>query len=307
MKNLKLLFFTIITSIVLTSCTTQNNNDNFTSLEGLISSYDLWYIDYNRTEGTGDIPPFLSTAFTLSFFNGTLYANNNIVDSGRTGEGLGIIVGNYHTDRGFLEINHDIDGFVDFDVVRLSNNEIRIDDLTQNLSYFLIGSQRDDFNYDQLFYDNIEFFLQEYTAWERILIEQGEENIFDEERFLQFELGNAAIFNSSTDLSNTDVNNLFIDFTGNYQVLDVIGNDKLKGLILNYDRGDTETFELKVIDDGTIELFHQTSQTFYTFTGREFLELRKASASAKSTSKPINNNRKRTIIKRQAIERQNLK
>ena len=34
-------------------------------------------------------------AFTLSFLDGVLYANNNLVDIGITGNGFGVPVGNY--------------------------------------------------------------------------------------------------------------------------------------------------------------------------------------------------------------------
>ncbi len=69
-------------------------------LEEVVAAYDLWYIDYHKTTGTGDIP-FLSKAFTVSFLNGQMYANNNIADIGITGNGLGINVGNYDTFNGF--------------------------------------------------------------------------------------------------------------------------------------------------------------------------------------------------------------
>ena len=307
MKTIKLLFLTLITSVLFTSCVIQNTEDNYISLESVVSNYDLWYIDYHRTTGTGDIP-FLSRAFTISFLNGNLYANNNIVDIGYTGNGLGVLVGDYYTDTGTLETAHDIDGYYDFDVIQISNNEIRIDDLSQNVSYYLIGYQRSNFNYKQLFYDNIEYFLQEYVAWERTAIDDGIENIFDEERFLQFTPENNTTFYSSVDLFGTNVANINWDFVGNYTIYDVAGYEYLKGLTLNYDNGDTETFELSVINDGEIRLYHQTSATYYTFTGLGFIQYLKSGSVNKTTIKPVRNeDRKRTIIKRETIDRKNLK
>jgi len=269
MKTLKLLFLTIIVSTFITSCSKRRNDENLITLEEVVTDYQLWYVDYNRTTGTGDIP-FLSRAFTLSFVNGSLYANNNIVDIGFTGDGLGIVVGDYFTNTGVLEMDHDIDGYFELDVTTISNNEIRIDDRVQNVSYYLIGYQINDFDYDNLFYDNIEYFLQEYIAWERTSVENGVENIFDEERFLQFTPENNTTFYSSLDAFGTDVANINWDFTGEYIVYDVAGFDDLKGLTLNYDDGGTETFELSVINDGEIQLYHQTSDTSYTFTGRGY-------------------------------------
>ena len=113
MKTLKLLFTTIIIGAFLSSCTIYDDGfvENYPpTLEDVVSGYDLWYVDYHRTTGFGDVP-YVSRAFTLSFINGILYANNNIVDIGRTGNGLGIDVGTYNTFNGLLETNHDIDGF----------------------------------------------------------------------------------------------------------------------------------------------------------------------------------------------------
>ena len=140
--------------------------DILPTLEEVVTEYDLWYVDYHRTTGSGDIP-YVSRAFTLSFVNGILYANNNIVDIGRTGNGFGIDVGTYNTYNGFLETDHDIDGANDFEVTVLSNNEIKLYNYRQNVSYYLIGYQVNQFDYDKLFYENIEYFLQEYIAWEK--------------------------------------------------------------------------------------------------------------------------------------------
>ncbi len=61
------------------------------------------------------------------------------------------------------------------------------------------------------------------------------------------------------------VNNLVWDYTGVYGVGNITGDAKLKTLTLDYDFFDNEHFELSVIDDGTIELYHPTSETVYEF------------------------------------------
>ena len=142
MKAIKLLLVMFISGTLFSSCTVivdDTFNDTI-SLDELMSSYDLWYVDIHRTSGNGDVP-FVSRAFTLSFFNGNIYANNNITDIGFTGNGLGIIVGNYNTFGGFLETFHDIDGRHDFEVVQLSLNEIRIYDTFQNVSYVRVSKK----------------------------------------------------------------------------------------------------------------------------------------------------------------------
>ena len=81
----------LFAGVLFSSCyeKTDDRIDNAISLEELISGYDLWYVDIHRTTGNGDVP-FVSIAFTLSFHNGVMYANNNIVDVGYTGNGFGI-------------------------------------------------------------------------------------------------------------------------------------------------------------------------------------------------------------------------
>ena len=96
MKSLKLLFTLIISFFLFTSCAVEDDYEEERGivLEYALSDYDLWYVDFHRTTGTGEVP-FLSRAFTVSFINNTLYANNNIVDIGHTGNGFGISVGSY--------------------------------------------------------------------------------------------------------------------------------------------------------------------------------------------------------------------
>ena len=305
MKTLKLLFTVIITGTLLTSCTVYNDNiiveEVPPTLEEVVSGYDLWYVDYNSTVGNGDVP-FVSKAFTLSFINGTLYANNNITDIGRTGNGFGIDVGVYDTFRGVLETDHDIDGLVNFNVDILSNNEIEIYNPRENVSYILVGYQRGEFDYDRLFYENIEYFLQEYTAWEKTTTQGGTSNFFDEENFLQFTPENLTTFYSSRDKSGTRIANISWDYVGSYEVFDVAGFDDLKILTLNYDGGDNEEFELSVINDGSIELFSTTSKTTYTFSGREFLQFLKSGE--KNSKKAVRNKgRKRTKVERRSKDR----
>ena len=305
MKTLKLLFTIVLTGSLLTSCNVYNDNiileDVAPTLEEVVSGYDLWYVDYNSTIGNGDIP-FISKAFTLSFINGTLYANNNITDIGRTGNGFGIDVGLYDTFRGVLETNHDIDGLVNFNVEILSNNEIEIYNPREDVSYVLVGYQIDEFDYDRLFYENIEYFLQEYTAWEKVSTQGGINNFFDEENFLQFTPENLTTFYSSRDISGTRIGNISWDYVGGYEVFDVIGFDDLKILTLNYDGGDNEEFELNVINDGRIELFNTTSNTIYTFSGRGFIQYLK-SGEKKPKNIVSNEGRKRTKVERRSKER----
>ena len=239
----------------------------------VLQSYDLWYVDINATQGNGEVP-FLQRAFTLSFVNGTVYANNNIVGIGKTGNGFGIDVGYYSTLQGTVEIDHDADGLWALELFAVGGNTIELYDPRSDTSYFLEGYQANNFDFDYVFYDNINYFLQEYDAWEKTYTsEEGALNDFDDENYLQFL---PSFFRSSIDPPNTSVGSLQWDFEGDYQVYDVENDETLKTLTLAYDTMGNDYFELYVINDSTIELYHPSSETVYEFKGRGYQQYLKS-------------------------------
>ena len=287
MKTLKLLLVFALSATLFTSCYTEviiddYANDNYVepaiSINQLLGSYELWYVDINETVGYGTTP-FLQIAFTLSFKNGTLYANNNLVGIGTTGNGFGIAVGDYDAYNMILDVNHDVDGFETFDVYQINSNTIELYNPNNDTSYFLKGYQRNGLDYDYVFYDNIHYFLQEYEAWEKTYTSNfGAINEFDDENYLQFLAGgNDSEFRSSQDAPATNVSNLIWDYTGIYGVGNISGDAYLKTLTLDYDFFSNEHFELSVINDRQIELYHPTSQTVYEFVGRGFIQYLKTS------------------------------
>ena len=307
MKTLKLLFATLVIGISISSCSVIVDNYDepyYETLEDVVTSYDLWYIDYNKTTGNGDVP-FLSKAFTVSFINGKIFANNNLVGIGTAGNGYGIQIGYYNTFEGYLEIDHNLDGYYDFDVIQITNDRIKLKDNYNNVTYYLEGYQKYDFDYDQIFYDNIEYFLQEYNAWEKTFTSQvGALNEFDNENFLSFTPENLTTFYSSQDEIGTNIANLFWDYVGGYSVANVQGYDNLKVLTLDYDSWGNEEFELTVINDREISLYHIDSGTTYEFKGKGYIQYLKTS-SAKGVVR--NDGRKRTKVNRETKVRRNLK
>ncbi|MCB0458740.1 MAG: hypothetical protein R2821_11120 [Flavobacteriaceae bacterium] len=283
MKALKLLGGIFLTITLFTSCIVDiDTYEEPVTLEQLVTSYDIWYVDYNSTTGNGDVP-FLSKAFTVSFINGRLYANNNLVGLGSVGSGYGIQIGYYDTYNGVLEIDHNYDGFIDLEVYQISRNQIKLRDSYTNTSYYLIGYDSRNFDYDKVFYDNIEYFLQEYVAWEKTYTsQQGALNEFDNENFLQFTPEYSNTFRSSEDNFGTNIDNIYWDYEGGYEVYDVQGYDNLKVLTLDYDFFDNEEFELTVINDGEIDLYHVDSGTTYTFKGRRNIQFKNAEEKAKA-------------------------
>lgn len=289
MKTTKLLLSFILVSTLFTSCYTEVIVDDFVdepliNVNQVLNSHELWYVDINQTTGYGEVP-FLQKAFTISFINGVVYANNNLVGIGNSGNGYGIDVASYDAYNMILDVNHDIDGVVTFDVYVVDNNTIELYNPDTDTSYFLEGYQRRNFDYDFVFYDNIHYFLQEYEAWEKTYTsEMGALNEFDNENYLQFLAGgNDSEFRSSQDNYGMNPNNLIWDYTGVYGVGDVTNNLNLKTLTLDYDFFNNEFFELSVIDDGTIELYHPSSETVYEFKGRGYIQYLK-SGSTKDNS-----------------------
>jgi len=308
MKSIKIFFALIASATLFTACYQQDYppTEQPISLETLLTDYELWYVDYNATTGSGDIP-FMSFAFTLSFRNGRLYANNNLVGIGSAGNGFGIPVGYYTTYDIYsttLTIDHDLDGVVDFEVRQLSSDRISFYSRLDNVTYYLDGYQRDNFDYDKVFYDNIEYFLQEYVGWEKTFRSvTGAPNDFDSENYLAFTPENITTFYSSVDDLGMNINNVFWDYVGAYEIFDVAGVDNFKILTLDYDLGYNEEFELVVLDDGTIELYHVNSGTFYEFSGRDFILIMRE-GKTNATAHVSIEGRKRTKVTRRELVRE---
>ena len=135
MKRLKLILVLALMATVVTSCYVEEVivvEDPTTvvappviTLNEVLNSYELWYVDINRSNAAGEIP-FMQLAFTLSFRNGTVFANNNLVGIGSQGYGYGLAVGLYDAYNFVLDIDHDIDGYTSFDVTQLSATEIEL-------------------------------------------------------------------------------------------------------------------------------------------------------------------------------------
>lgn len=279
MKTIKILSATIAAVVIFSSCTREVYVDEYyydepgISLNELLDTYEVWYVDINQSTTNGSIP-FMQIAFTLSFRNGVLYANNNLAGIGNTGNGFGIDVGYYDTYTTTLTLDHDVDGVYNFTVEQLANNKLRLRNYETNSSFILLGYQRANFDYDFVFYENIQYFLQEYEAWEKIYTSQeGMINEFDEENYLAFlPDGNGNTFLSSIDGNGLPPSQLYWYYEGIYEVLDVANNFYTKILTLDYDSLGNEYFELSVINSNTIELYHPYSGTTYRFKGRGYIE-----------------------------------
>ncbi|PQJ20281.1 nicotinic acid mononucleotide adenyltransferase [Nonlabens tegetincola] len=252
------------------------------TLEQVVEGKQLWYVDLNYVYDDIDIP-FITQAFTLSFDYGTLMANNNLVGVGSAGAGMGISVGYYETFENTLIIHHDIDGTYEFDVRVKDFDRIHLIDPASGSLIRLQGYQIGNFDYDALFYDNIHYFLQEYRAWEKTFTSNaGVINEFDRENFLSFFPSyDGDTFLSSKDARGTSIQNLLWDYEGSYLVENQ-NNDLInKYLTLHYENIGNEMFDLYVINDRTIELYHISSGTTYRFTGKGYIQIKNSSGKSR--------------------------
>lgn len=290
MKTIKHFFTLLMVAVVCTSCYTEVIVDDpieittGPSLNQVLNRYEIWYVDIDRSSGNTVIP-FLQKAFTVSFRNGTLSANNNLSGLGQNGGGFGVGVGNYGTFGFDLDITHDLDGNYSFEVTRLSDFEIELYHRPTGARYILEGYQRSTFDYDLVFYNNIHYFLQEFEAWEKnYTSDEGDINAFDYENFLQFlPAGTSGNFRSSEDVTGTSINNILWDYDGIYDVHNIAGEFYEKTLTLDYNFPDNEFFILTVIDDRTIALFQESTGTTYEFRGRGYIEFRTATDGKSAT------------------------
>ena len=303
MKTLKLYFLPLLSLFLFWSCERNElhvpeNNNNTISLEQLLRTYELWYVDINSTSGNGQTA-FVEMAFTLSFLNGNLYANNNLVGFGEQGNGYGISVGEYETGGIILDIYHDIDGHQRFEVYQESASSIELYNPSNNTSYFLDGYQRNEFDYDGVFFENVDYFLQEYKTWEKTLTSaEGNETNFDSENYLYFFYeNNNNLFKSSEDEEVGNVDNIYWDYTGNYTVESISGGGDIKNLTLDYDFYGDDYFELSVINDELIRLFHSDSGKTYEFRGVNNIVFMRTQENGKSDKSSMKVRPQKTIRK----------
>lgn len=292
MKAIKLLFGFVIIGLLASSCYTEvlvedeYIEEPVFNVNRALQAYDLWYVDINATVGNGEVP-FLQRAFTISFDGGTVYANNNIAGIGSNGNGFGVDVGYYSTSDGMVRIDHDVDGIWDLQVYSVNGNTLELYSRSTDTSYYVEGYNTNNFDYDRVFYENIQYFLQEYELWEKVYVSnEGAINDFDAENFIQFLAGTSSdYFRSSIDEMGTPLNKVAWDYEGDYQVYDVKGDETFKTLTLDYDYMGNDYFELYVLNDNTIELFHSSSGTTYQFKGRYYIEYLKAGKQGSQTDK----------------------
>ncbi len=282
MKKIYYILSFILLTASLSSCRWEQREDAQENavvqmpLSDLLCSYDLWYVDIDQTQGTGNIT-FVSRAFTMSFMSdGQVFANNNIVGLGQTGNGFGINTGVYdvYNRSGILSIHDDVFGSADFEVTQLSLNEISLYNRAQNVTYFLVGYQKYNFDYDRLFYENITYYLQEYEAWtktgENIVTPQAP---FIEENHLTFYVDNDTnVFDSSVSPSNIPILDIYWDYSGDYDVQNT-SVENVKDLLLTYyGNNGSENFDLDVVDDETIILTNIQTGNSFTYKGRNYIQ-----------------------------------
>ncbi|MCV6628579.1 MAG: nicotinic acid mononucleotide adenyltransferase [Flavobacteriaceae bacterium] len=270
MKYLKLAFGFAFVSLLFTSCVYDRDItlvEETENIESILYGKELWYVDIHATQGQGEVP-FIQRAFTLSFLSNGISANNNLVGLGSNGNGFGYSIGDYNLYGKVLEVYHQDEGHWQLEVYPIHRGKIELYHRATDTSYYLLGYQRSNFDYDMLFYDNIHFLLQEYEVWEKTATSTaGMTNAFDAENLLQFFPENQGEFRSSKDVLKIGLSQAVWDYTGLYQVYDIANEAYVKTLTMDYDYLDNEYFEIDVLNDKSFELYHPKSGTTYRFEG----------------------------------------
>ncbi len=128
---------------------------------------------------------------------------------------------------------------------------------------------------------------------------------FDNENYLQFLPSNDdSVFRSSQDYGINNTDDIYWDYTGFYGVGDIQNDFYLKTLTLDYDYFDDEYFELTVLNDANIELYHVDSGTVYEFTGRGYIQIlkQKEGSSQITSSKDLKKRKQKTPKKANSRE-----
>lgn len=254
---MRVLQYILILSVFFGSCSPVDIiEERPLTMNELLHKYDVWFVNVEKTGGNTRIP-FLQKAFTLTFDGRNLLANNNLVGLGEVGNGYGDHIAHFYTDDPFLRIHH-ASGSFRFRVTQVSDNQIDLYDTRSDAIYRLEGHHRRNFDYDRLFYDNIDYFLQEYGSWRKESTNGGNHNVFDDENSLQFySLDGDFVFESKG-----------VQFYRGLYKVENTSRLNIKLLTLDYGRGNgVEQFELRILSDNRIELYHLRSNTTYTFVG----------------------------------------
>lgn len=290
MKFIKLFLLICIPTFLLVGCTSDTYYDDYPQQNDLglfIQQYDLWEVDYDATRGNGSVP-FLDRAFTISFINRVVYANNNMSGFGYTGNGLGIDVGTFNTTYNTVTVNHDSYGYYTLEISYMGGNRIELYDRSQNTSYVLYGYNVNNYDYDAVFYQNMNYFLQEFQAWKKVYTSNyGVLNDFDNENFIKF-LSRGNQFQSSTNNPNTGLNNISWRYTGVYDVFNINNDPYSKILTLDYDFWGNEEFVFTIVNDSRIRLTHRSSGTVYEFEGVGYIQYLKVGGGVKDFAKMKN-------------------
>lgn len=243
-----------------------------------VFSQDLWILQ----ESNGAVVPFIDRAFTISMSGGDLYANNNIFRLGAIGDGYGDRIGSVSFYKDLLELNHQQEGLFAFYVDRINVNTIRLTEIDTGVFYVFTGYRLNHFNFDQLFFENLEFLLQEFQAWENTQTLNGVSNRFDQENYIQFQPN--GVFRTSIDPNGLSIDRVLWKYTGTYQVETIPNNLEQKRLFLSYADGSRESFLIKVNQDYEVSLCHDQSRTDYVFTGRKNIIYNKQKGPKKQVS-----------------------
>ena len=271
MKNLLSLLFSII---VLTSCGSDDDSNTPSqskSIEELLESYDLWYVEPDQPSSDFDLG---QDAITFSFVNNELYANKNLV--GFDPSTMGNIETTYTVEQEGSNASITIDD-TEFTIFGVNGNSVKLVNSYDNTTAFYItGYTTEDFpSLEILYYERMPHFFNEYQFWQKTLTENPDENDGDFSTINYVEFFGGRSFRSSEDVEGLTYDEINWEYEGSYRLTTEYGEEESISneliFIYNTDEGEEEipndTLKVNVVDESKIQFSEPGLNINYTFEG----------------------------------------
>ena len=272
MKNLLSLLFSII---LLTSCGSDDDSTNppqSKSIEELLESYDLWYVEPDQPSSDFDLG---QDAITFSFVNNELYANKNLV--GFDPSTMGNIETTYTVEQEGSNASITIDD-TEFTIFGVNGNSVKLVNSYDNTTAFYItGYTTEDFpSLEILYYERMPHFFNEYQFWQKTLTENPDENDGDFSTINYIDFFGGRNFRSSEDVEGLTYDEINWQHQGSYKLTtsnseeEPISNELVfiyvdsNGVVIE---GANDTLKVNVVDESKIQFSEPGLNINYTFEG----------------------------------------
>lgn len=271
MKNLLSLLFSII---ILSSCSSDDDNatnqPQSNSIEELLGSYDLWYVEPDQYTSDFELG---QEAITFSFVENQLYANKNLI--GFDPELIGNEESTYTVEQTGNNASITIDD-TSFTVFGVSGNSLKlVNSYDNSTAFYITGYAANDFPLDDIFYERMAHFFNEYKFWQKTATENPDDNEGNFATLNYIEFSEVRNFRSSEDTEDLTYDQINWQYQGSYRLTtenseeEPISNELI--FIYHTDENEEEiandTLKVNVLNENRIQLSEPDLNIHYTFEG----------------------------------------